>query len=146
MHWSQQTPSSNNTREDSTHGHHQMLNIEIRIICSGTKVPNKIESCLPRLDASSVASLRNVWFIPDAATLHKGSSDTVGATAWRIPRLINLQEHLICRKISRSFMKMNMISQGREKNHEHMYLNQHTPGTSETHTWKPKLHLWKYRQ
>ena len=25
MHWSQQTPSSNNTREDSTHGHHQMV-------------------------------------------------------------------------------------------------------------------------
>ena len=24
------TPSSNNTREDSTHGHHVMLNIEIR--------------------------------------------------------------------------------------------------------------------
>ena len=24
MHWSQQTPSSNNTREDSTHGHQQM--------------------------------------------------------------------------------------------------------------------------
>ena len=31
-HWSQQTPSSNNTREDSTHGHHQMVNIEIRLI------------------------------------------------------------------------------------------------------------------
>ena len=30
-HWSQQTPSSNNTREDSTHGHHQMVNIEIRL-------------------------------------------------------------------------------------------------------------------
>ena len=27
-----QTPSSNNTREDSTHGHHQMVNIEIRLI------------------------------------------------------------------------------------------------------------------
>ena len=27
-----QTPSSNNTREDSTHGHHQMLNTEIRLI------------------------------------------------------------------------------------------------------------------
>ena len=26
MHWSYQTPSSNNTREDSTHGHHQMVN------------------------------------------------------------------------------------------------------------------------
>ena len=32
MHWSYQTPSSNNTREDSTHGHHQMVNIEIRLI------------------------------------------------------------------------------------------------------------------
>ena len=32
MHWSEQTPSSNNTREDSTHGHHQMVNTEIRSI------------------------------------------------------------------------------------------------------------------
>ena len=32
MHWSEQTPSSNNTREDSTHGHHQMVNSEIRLI------------------------------------------------------------------------------------------------------------------
>ena len=31
-HWSQQTPSSNNTREDSTHGHHQMVNAEIILI------------------------------------------------------------------------------------------------------------------
>ena len=31
-HWSQQTPSSNNTREDSTHGHHQMVNTEIRLV------------------------------------------------------------------------------------------------------------------
>ena len=27
-----QTPSSNNTREDSTHGHHQMGNTKIRLI------------------------------------------------------------------------------------------------------------------
>ena len=27
-----QTPSSNNTREDSTHGHHQMVNTDIRLI------------------------------------------------------------------------------------------------------------------
>ena len=27
----EQTPSSNNTREDSTHGHHQRLNAEIRL-------------------------------------------------------------------------------------------------------------------
>ena len=32
MHWSYQTPSSNNTREDSTHGHLQMANTEIRLI------------------------------------------------------------------------------------------------------------------
>ena len=29
---SQQTPSSNNTREDSTHGHHQIVNTKIRLI------------------------------------------------------------------------------------------------------------------
>ena len=28
----EQTPSSNNTREDSTHGRHQMVNTEIRLI------------------------------------------------------------------------------------------------------------------
>ena len=32
MHWSQQRPSSNNTREDSTHGHHQMVNTKNRLI------------------------------------------------------------------------------------------------------------------
>ena len=32
MHWSQQTPSSNNRREDATHGHHQMANTKIRLI------------------------------------------------------------------------------------------------------------------
>ena len=32
MNWSEQIPSSNNTREDSTHGHHQMVNTEIRLI------------------------------------------------------------------------------------------------------------------
>ena len=32
MHWSWQTPSSKNPREDSTHGYHQMVNTEIRLI------------------------------------------------------------------------------------------------------------------
>ena len=32
MHWSEQTPSPNNTREDSTHGHHRMVNTKIRLI------------------------------------------------------------------------------------------------------------------
>jgi len=32
MNWSQQTPSSNNTREDSPHGHHQIVNAKIRLI------------------------------------------------------------------------------------------------------------------
>ena len=32
MHWSWQTPSSNNTREASTHGHDQIGNTEIRLI------------------------------------------------------------------------------------------------------------------
>ena len=32
MHWTYQTTSSNNTREHSIHGHHQMVNTEIRLI------------------------------------------------------------------------------------------------------------------
>ena len=32
MHWSEQTPSSNNARQDTTHVHHQMVNTEIRLI------------------------------------------------------------------------------------------------------------------
>ena len=31
-HTGQQTPSSNNTRDDSTRGHHQMVNTKIRLI------------------------------------------------------------------------------------------------------------------
>ena len=31
-HWSQQTPSSNHTRDNSTRGHHHMVNTEIRLI------------------------------------------------------------------------------------------------------------------
>ena len=32
VHWSWQTPSSNNARDDSPHGHHQMVNIDITLI------------------------------------------------------------------------------------------------------------------
>ena len=32
MHWSKQTPFFNNTRDDFTHGHHQMVNTEIKWI------------------------------------------------------------------------------------------------------------------
>ena len=31
-HWSKETSSSNNIRDDSTHGHQQMVNTEIRLI------------------------------------------------------------------------------------------------------------------
>ena len=32
MHWSQQRSSSNNKRDDATHGHHLMVSTEIRLI------------------------------------------------------------------------------------------------------------------
>ena len=32
MHWSLQTPFSNNTRDDFTHEHHQMVNMQIELI------------------------------------------------------------------------------------------------------------------
>jgi len=31
-HWSQQSPSSNNTSDDRTHGHQQVVNIETRLV------------------------------------------------------------------------------------------------------------------
>ena len=67
MHWSQQTPSSNNTREDSTHGHHQMVNTEISvyILCS-QRWRSSIQSAKTRPGAESgsdhellIAKLRN---------------------------------------------------------------------------------------
>ena len=52
MHWSQQTLSSNNTREDSTHGHHQMVNTEIRlIIFFADKDGETLQSAKTRLGA-----------------------------------------------------------------------------------------------
>ena len=32
MHWLQEAPLSNNTRDDFTHGHHQMVNTNIKLI------------------------------------------------------------------------------------------------------------------
>ena len=32
MHWSQQTPITNNTRDNSTQGYHQVVNTKIRLI------------------------------------------------------------------------------------------------------------------
>ena len=52
MHWPWQTPSSNNTREDSTHGHPQMVNTEIRlIIFFAAKVGETLQSTKTRLGA-----------------------------------------------------------------------------------------------
>ena len=49
MHWSYQIPSSNNTREDATHGHHEMVNTEIRLIVFfQLKMENSIQSAKTR--------------------------------------------------------------------------------------------------
>ena len=51
MHWSQQTPSSNNTREDPTHGYQQMVNAKIRLITSfaAKEYRSSIQSAKTRL-------------------------------------------------------------------------------------------------
>ena len=52
MHWSWQTLFSSNTREDSTYGHHQMVNTEIRfIIFFEAKGGSSIQSAKTRLGA-----------------------------------------------------------------------------------------------
>ena len=51
-HWSWQTASSNNAREDSTHGHHQMINTKIRlIIFFAAKDGEALQSTKTRLGA-----------------------------------------------------------------------------------------------
>ena len=49
--WPQQTPSSNNTREDSTHGHHQMVNTEVRLITFFAAKDADVQSAKTRLGA-----------------------------------------------------------------------------------------------
>ena len=51
MHWSQQTPSSNNTRGDSAHGPHQMVNTKIRMILCSRRWRCSRESAKSRLGA-----------------------------------------------------------------------------------------------
>ena len=48
---SEQTPSSNNTREDSIHGHHQMVNTKIRFIIFFVAWRSAIEPAKTRLGA-----------------------------------------------------------------------------------------------
>ena len=67
MHSSEKTPSSNNTIGDSTHGHHQMANIEIRLIISfaakdGERSSIKSAKTRPRADCDSDHELLIVKF------------------------------------------------------------------------------------
>ena len=62
-HWSQQTPSSNNTREDSTHGHHQIVNTEIRLITVfAAKDEEALESQQKQDQNLTVAQIMNSLF------------------------------------------------------------------------------------
>ena len=67
-HWSCQTHSSNNTREDSTHGHYQMVNTKIRlIICFATKEGEALQSAKtrPGADCGSDHELLIAKFRPE---------------------------------------------------------------------------------
>ena len=58
-HWSYQTSSSNNIREDSTHGHHQMVNTEIRLIILAAKDGDALYSQQKRDRELTVAQIMN---------------------------------------------------------------------------------------
>ena len=47
----EQTPSPSNTREDSTHGHHHMVNTEIRLITRRGLTPRGSLECNPEIPA-----------------------------------------------------------------------------------------------
>ena len=58
---SQQTPSSNNTREDHTHGHHQMVNTEIRLIIFAAKDGEVLYSQQKQDQELTVAQIMNSY-------------------------------------------------------------------------------------
>lgn len=103
------------------------------------------ESSLPRLESSSIAGLRNVWFIPDAWTQHTGSSDPVGALrALEVPET-HASGATGLQKIPGSCVKTHVSCSGEEGSRV-LSLYPHTPGMSETHRWKSKLHSSQHRQ
>ena len=59
MHWSWLTSSSNNTREDSTHGHHQMVNTEIRLLFFAAKDGEALYSAQKQDRELTVAQIMN---------------------------------------------------------------------------------------
>ena len=75
MHWSWQTPSSNNTREDSTHGHHQMVNTEIRLITFFAAKDGESVYSQPKQDWElTVAHIMNS-LLPNSDSLKKVGND-----------------------------------------------------------------------
>ena len=65
-HWSQKTASSNNTREDSTHGHHQMVNTKIRLIIFFADIDGKVLYSQQKQDQElTVAQIMNS-LLPDS--------------------------------------------------------------------------------
>ena len=63
MHWSLQTPSSNTTREDSTHGHHHMVNTEIGLITFfAAKDGEALYSQQKQEQVLTVAQIMNSYF------------------------------------------------------------------------------------
>ena len=66
LHRSKQTPSSNNTREDSTHGHHQMVNTKIRLIVFFVAKDGEALPCQQKQDQElTVAQIMNT-FLPNS--------------------------------------------------------------------------------
>ena len=61
MHWSQQTHSSKNTREDSTHGHHQIITIEIRLIIVSVAKDGEVLYSQPKQDRELTGSDHEIF-------------------------------------------------------------------------------------
>ena len=66
MPWSEQTPSSNNTRKDSTHGHHQIINAEIKLIIFSAAKDGEVVYSQQKQDRElTVAQIKN-FLLPNS--------------------------------------------------------------------------------
>ena len=59
MHWSEQRPSSNTTREDSTQGQNEMVNTEIRLVIFTAKDGEALYSQQKQDQEVTVAQIMN---------------------------------------------------------------------------------------
>ena len=93
-HWLQKTPSSKNTRDDSTHGYHQMVNTEINWIIFIAVKDGEALFSLVQFSCSVMSNSATPWTAACQASLSITNTQS-------LPKLLSIESvmpsnHLMC--------------------------------------------------